>query len=492
MLSVLIVDDEEPVLDAFSFLLNEGIPGFRLAGVARDGYEAIKAMYEFKPDVVFMDINMPGLDGLDTIAEVHDKFPDTNFVLATAYERFDLARRAIPLGVFAYLVKPITRQDFRGTLAAIAAARAKRRPAAAAGRDESLVKAFLSDAVWRDLEPEVWRDWRDKLGLESDRGSVAFLLLDADPAEGGSPYAAVNRRLERRHRFLFAVHLHLGMYYFPGDADPVALAAALAAAVADAGLPEGSALAAAGAPRSGGELHVSCAEALAELNRRRDRADLRLRERLLIGQLRRKLGLSELEETRGLFAAYWEDCFAAYGFELAKAKQTALFALLLDDCTACYQSQGGSAPPFDPAEEISALADLAAWRDWSLPAFNQVYNLARHRRTGLFPAPLVKALAFVESNYERPIQLPDAAEAAGVSAAYLSRLFGAHLGGSFVDHLTLLRVERAERLLRERGLSVKEAAAAVGYADPNYFSKIFRKLVGSSPSRYARRDEDAS
>ncbi|HPX47217.1 MAG TPA: response regulator [Treponemataceae bacterium] len=68
MYRVLIVDDEEPVLESYGFILESGVDGFSLAGKARSGYEAIKLVYELKPDVVFMDINMPGIDGLDTIA----------------------------------------------------------------------------------------------------------------------------------------------------------------------------------------------------------------------------------------------------------------------------------------------------------------------------------------------------------------------------------------------------------------------------------------
>jgi len=74
-----------------------------------------------------------------------------------------------------------------------------------------------------------------------------------------------------------------------------------------------------------------------------------------------------------------------------------------------------------------------------------------------------------------------------VSPAYLSRLFGEHMNSSFIDYLTVLRIERAEKLIRENRSSIKEVSFAVGYQDPNYFSKIFRKIVGISPSMYAQR-----
>jgi two-component system response regulator YesN len=115
MYRVLIVDDEEPALDSFTFML-QGTTDFTVIGKARSGYEALALIHEQKPELVFMDINIPGIDGLEVIEDVHQKFPGMIFILSTAYERFDLAQRAIPLGVFAYLVKPISKKTFLSSL----------------------------------------------------------------------------------------------------------------------------------------------------------------------------------------------------------------------------------------------------------------------------------------------------------------------------------------------------------------------------------------
>jgi two-component system response regulator YesN len=77
------------------------------------------------------------------------------------------------------------------------------------------------------------------------------------------------------------------------------------------------------------------------------------------------------------------------------------------------------------------------------------------------------------------------ADAAQVSAAYLSRLFSEHLKTNFVDYLTELRMEKAEKLILEGKMNIKEVAFAVGYQDPNYFSKIFKKTTGMLPTVYA-------
>ena len=110
MYRVMIVDDEEPVLDSFSFIIQKDIDSFVLCGKARSGTEAVRLASEKKPDVLFMDIQMPGMNGVEAISRIREQFPNIIFVLATAYERFDIAQKVIPLGVFSYLVKPVSRK----------------------------------------------------------------------------------------------------------------------------------------------------------------------------------------------------------------------------------------------------------------------------------------------------------------------------------------------------------------------------------------------
>jgi two-component system response regulator YesN len=133
------------------------------------------------------------------------------------------------------------------------------------------------------------------------------------------------------------------------------------------------------------------------------------------------------------------------------------------------------------------LPDMDAWKHWVERNFDRLVLQANLERQENYPLPLVKALSFIRENYNRGIQLTDAAEAAGVNTAHLSRLFTKYLGINFIDYLTTLRINEAERLLREKPITVKEAAFASGYQDPNYFSKIFKKIKGILPTEV--RDE---
>jgi two-component system response regulator YesN len=161
-----------------------------------------------------------------------------------------------------------------------------------------------------------------------------------------------------------------------------------------------------------------------------------------------------------------------------------IFTLLLDDLRGSWSAFPEDSPIFNPLEEIMALENTAAWEAWVTGAFEKIQGEFALRRSGNFPLPLVKAMTFIQERYAEAIQLGSAAEAAQVSPAYLSRLFSEYLKTNFIDYLTELRLERGEKLIRESGKSIKEIAFLVGYQDPNYFSKIFRKFRGQSPTEY--------
>ena len=481
MYRVLIVDDEEPVLDSYAFLLKSAGPDFALTGKGRSGYEAVQLIHELKPDVVFMDINIPGMDGIDAIAEVHEKYPQTVFILSTAYERFDLAQRAIPLGIFAYLVKPVSKKTFMETLESVRTVLDKRSPSLPLRGTEYAEKQFLREAIWKPMDTEEWQVFRDLFSFHSDKGIVILMEAEEDAARWGKELAA---RLAFRHRCLYTQHLHRIVLFIPEDVDRHALQALIAQA-AKTVIPDGLFFAfALGSVHRGPELHLSCAEALEELRRKRSRVDVQLRDRLRIAQLRRKIGIAELEEVQTLFVALWEEIFACHDFSVAKAKMVGFFCLLMDDGTGCYSGRSEEEPPFSPAEEIVPLKDLEEWSQWSRQSFTDLQSLFSLHRSSNFPVPLVKAIAYVNGHFTDQVQLTSAAEAAQVSGAYLSRLFTEHLHTTFVDYVTELRIGRAEELIRESRMTIKEIAYAVGYQDPNYFTKIFRKATGLSPSLY--------
>ncbi len=103
-----VADDEAPALDELLYLL-KGFPEIEVVGTASNGLEALKRIEELEPDLVFIDVQMPGLDGLRLIERLHEqKAPVPAFVLCTAYEQYAL--EAFRMEALDYLLKPVTRE----------------------------------------------------------------------------------------------------------------------------------------------------------------------------------------------------------------------------------------------------------------------------------------------------------------------------------------------------------------------------------------------
>ena len=101
--------------------------------------------------------------------------------------------------------------------------------------------------------------------------------------------------------------------------------------------------------------------------------------------------------------------------------------------------------------------------------------------------PIIKKVCgYVDQNLAQDISLEQAAEYAGVSSFYLSKLFKEEKGETFINFITDKRLEKSRQLLAETQLSIKEITAQVGYNDQNYYSRIFKGKYGLSPKEYRK------
>ncbi len=100
---------------------------------------------------------------------------------------------------------------------------------------------------------------------------------------------------------------------------------------------------------------------------------------------------------------------------------------------------------------------------------------------------IVKATQeYLETHYAEDISLEDMAEQVNISPPYFSKLIKKTTGFNFIDWLSMFRVKKAKELLTNSDLTVKEVCFMVGYKDPNYFSRIFKKRIGITPSEYVK------
>ena len=91
---------------------------------------------------------------------------------------------------------------------------------------------------------------------------------------------------------------------------------------------------------------------------------------------------------------------------------------------------------------------------------------------------------YIDRNYKKDISAKDVAGILGYSDVYFSKVFKQLFDDNFINYLTKIRIDRAKLLLKDISFNIKEVGKSVGYADSNYFTKVFKRSVGMSPSEY--------
>jgi len=485
----MIIDDEEPVLDSFSFIFNKYVSDFSLCGKARSGTEAVREIRDKQPDLVFMDIQMSGMDGIEVIRQVKPQFPEMIFILATAYERFDIAKKAIPLGVFSYLVKPVSRLKILEELELVKKFLDEKKKLKESHmedeeflekRKEEFKKDFFSRLVWKNPSPEMWSDFCRLFHIKADRGAIS--LVGGNKSRSREERAGVFQEIIRRLSYKYSsVFCELGdklVIFTAGAVDSGDLENYCATVLNSFELSFGGVF-----PLC--ELSQSFTNALEVFSDSQEESGGRHREQRRVLNIYRRIMRAQRSEGETLFQEYWIDIFTHFPFSVAKGKMVGLFSYLLHDIEDHILIES----PFniDPAEEIMPLEDMDELRRWATGSIRKFFDLLEFQRNHSYPKPLKKALSYIAENYRSQLQLTVVAEECMVSGSYLSRLFSEHLDTKFIDYVNTFRIKQAVELLKDSEITIKEAGFQVGYQDPSYFSRIFRKVMGFSPSELEKR-----
>ncbi|MBO4242926.1 MAG: response regulator, partial [Clostridiales bacterium] len=116
MYRIMLADDEGIVIDSLKFILEKNFTENFEIESAKTGRSVIELAESFRPDIAFMDIQMPGINGIDAMREIRKTNPKTVFIVLSAYDKFDYAKEAINLGVLEYVNKPFDKDKIRNVM----------------------------------------------------------------------------------------------------------------------------------------------------------------------------------------------------------------------------------------------------------------------------------------------------------------------------------------------------------------------------------------
>jgi len=462
---IFLADDERPVLDGVAAAIRKRLPDVVICGTAANGRDAVDGAVRERPDVILMDVRMPGMSGLEALRELRASVPETVPILLTAYERFDVAKEAFGLGVFEYLVKPVDQDLLVQAISGALTAAAARRAEAARARDAIealeanrplLEEGLLYAALSGDDQGRRIGSFAAALGLGT---TGCFAAFGPAPSETGETRSIIDSVLEEhlRSALVYRVDCAVGApiseivpVYFP-CLNHAAIVETTAAVLAEPGF--SGIIAGVGLVHPLEHASESWESALIELQSRQSAFPATL--------------------ASALDAACCGDSQAALALWTALEGDQVLRAAAAGAMVWALRK--------DPAAVLEAAIDLRAGRT------PQTAFIAGSSSSGYGArARALEALRYVEGHYADALSLEELADRVGLSVAHLSRVLSAETGKSFTEHLTSIRIGHAKAALASGRLSVKEVGAAIGYLDPNYFSRAFKRETGQTPSEFAR------
>ena len=522
MMKVFLVDDEiairENLRNSFPWEQN----GFQLVGEAPDGEMALPMIRDLNPDILLTDIRMPFMDGMALCAEVRRMMPWISVVILSGYDDFSYAQKAIPLGVREYLLKPITAEELLGALKRVAAQveeeRRARESVASLRRDvasgsqflrEKLLASLFTDEGDRFEDEQLMRQMR-QMGVNLAAGcyvviDIAFSLKDEERANAR---AALTDLAEATGGSVFTCGMAHGAWALVlGDNERDAEERAYSFASSAAHLPQLERCA---------DLRLSIGETVGDYFdiRRSMQSARHVRHAASgYGEGRRIIGVGELddattplnslelsplyerlqyasaEDLDGILAEYTGFLDAGRGIELA------LGYLRIAAVIAARQivSDAG-ADPQDALDDALIAEALRAEGVEEVKALLLKAIACRDRSgRGLGQTPVSRARAFLSQHYSDPnLMLQDVAGEVGMSQSHFSTVFAQETGITFTQYLTALRIGKAKELLSATQMRSSEIAFAVGYNDAHYFSYLFKKQTGATPSEYRKANGEGS
>lgn len=532
MFRVLVADDERLEREALQFVIREVDDVVDEVLVAANGREAIELSQETPADIAILDIKMPGINGIEAARKIKELHPRTRIVFLTAFNYFDYAQEAIRLHADDFIIKPASNDRIEEVVRGLAEKLLEERaletpggtPAASADTDErNLAESkLIGDAVLGHIDESILRRY---LHIDGEKEPQTTALVMRVKAEGEllRPDSAVHERVLRRRvvSILRRECLHTGVLLLAGTETSALYA--LLVTEADAEAPEGSATPGTLVRRvidlARRELGVAVTAGVdgpspgfSGLGLRFANAKTATKGGSAPGggtgsgrpadrSARRALLDSEQKLVRAILSGDAEamerlgtDLFdhvraVAPGIEAMREELVEVMSYVVH----ATAMQIGRLSPTVPGL-VRSISDPDAEpgeRDLRLSIAGICEHLAHHAsEAGESTHQAVRsARQLIDEGYAEDLSLDRIADHVRLSPFHLSRIFKSATGSTVLDYLTARRIEAAQRLIREESLSVKEIAARVGYADQNYFSRVFRRITGLTPSAFRKNQQ---
>ncbi|GBG05964.1 DNA-binding response regulator [Paenibacillus agaridevorans] len=531
-MKVLIVDDEMIVRVGIKSIIQWDQLGCECVGEAGDGLEALEMIGRFNPDLVLTDIIMPEMDGIALLKEVNLRHPHIKVVILTCYNDFKYVQEALRLGAVDYLMKlsikpqelhnmmqkvKMDLQDEQHRRADHLTMQQKLNVSAQAYKEGLLWDACKGKISTRSRWSELSAEWN--VELNGDIGIIYMRINDFDKMvrkeQLKNPdtmiFAAANIAAEivKKRGAGEVVKSEAGelvMFVQTRQENWLDLSRQLAMQIQDAvfkflklPLRVGISLHTASLPflnesytdavnayKHGFFHHSSSILTSVDLTNVADDLIIlemdeltglkRLIEDQNVGMLKTRMLMLIADKTSG--KAYTEQRVREFFHELLqpfhqhlKSSQQSLYTLpeFMD---------------YYPYEAISQIEQFDQMQEWVLQFVEHYFSVENRSRKTPPKKEIIATQDYIRQHLQEKISVATLAGRIGYTESYFSHLYKKETGESIVEYMTRARLDKAKELLKSSDMKIYEIVELVGFMDPNYFTRQFKRFEGVTPLEY--------
>lgn len=468
---ILIAEDELLERKAMKKFIQDNFNHMTVVGEAVNGRQAIELAKELQPNIIFMDIKMPGINGLEAIEQIHAVQPEIKFILVSAYDTFEYAKKAMKFGIKDYILKPGKNEEIIRTLLRIREEiLSEEKVTEEIKQSEQLLKEKL---IRKLMKYPVDKDAQDIANqVHSGMKSGYFLVCDADASMDKSRMEEV--LLDQVHQYIFyeinglvivlvicadaieksdqlllarKLHLHLGEDVFIGVGSLCSTLEKL--------------------PTSYREAYEASVQ-------------LKAANQSNYGFLQKSNQAHRNDQVINHIFQSVEK--GNYEQAIMNFKENENYLNTIDK-EKLYISIQNILEKRNIEGANHSISSLITEKDWY--TYLEVCCM-KIQEYYLSKQSMAKAKEYIEMHYSSEVLLEDVAIVVNLSPNYFSNLFKEEFGETFIELLTRIRMEKAKELIEENLHSLKEISFLVGYKDPNYFSRVFKRYYDRSPRNYQK------
>ncbi len=522
MLKLLIVDDEPMFREGLVKTINWEMLGCSIMGEAYNGIEALNLLKTVPIDLIITDIRMPEMDGLELIRKVTADYPDTRFIVLSAFDDFRLVKEAFQLGIVDYILKSdITESELKSVLDRQTQEINRRKIFAyqkkgnyAERNNRLILQQLLRNCVERKVSFKEIPELREYFGYPEERPVYSVALrfhytkytakmdtVSEYLAQG--LFFAESLLIEKREWLFFSESNDIYLFYSPQNEISWQNFSAKTE-----------------------ELRIELQENLQKkdscwkvtagfssvrksniLSRPKTEAEKACKYSFFRG-IGRSISYSHYQRSLDIPESDFQQLSKKFFLSLKNRNIDSIQDNLQYYCIS---------PPLCKGSLLKSVQDLYRKYYYHLLSFCEQMSIdeplkeefEKYLTMEIIHAPLShlnswldgiiklvhekmtghhslvrEVITYIHKNYERELSLTEIADYFHINASYLSRRFSREVGKGFSSYVMELRINKALELMDKNDLKIYEVAERVGIMNPESFSRNFKKVTGYSPREY--------